>query len=182
MIEIWLPVEGFEGVYAVSNYGRCYSYKRKSTKGGYLKPKKDAKGYYHYDLSINGKITQKRVNILIYETFIGKVPKGMHINHKDEDKSNNAIWNLNLLTPKENDEWGTRLERIVETRTKNKRSNGRKEVLQYSIDGVLLNEFKSVADAAKSINKKPSQIWDAIKGKQKTCGGSIWRYKNGDQS
>lgn len=182
MEEIWFPVEGCENVYAVSNYGRCYSYKRFGSKGGYLKPLKGPKGYYYYDLSVNGKMKAKRINVLIFETFIGKIPKGMHVNHKDENKSNNAIWNLNLLTPKENNEWGTRVDRIVDTRTKNGCSNGRKEVLQYSIDGVLINEFKSMADASKSINKKPSDIWNAINGKQKTCGGFIWKYKNGDQS
>lgn len=177
MIEIWRPVVGFEGVYAVSNYGRCYSYKRKSTKGGYLKPKKDAKGYYHYDLSINGKITQKRVNILIYETFIGKVPKGMHINHKDENKANNAIWNLNMLTPKENDEWGTRLERIVETRTKNCRSNGRKSVLQYTLKGEFVAEYESINDASIQTGINKTCICDCCKCKQKTAGGFVFKYK-----
>lgn len=49
---------------------------------------------------------------LIYETFIGDIPQGMQINHKDENKMNNDIENLEVVTPKQNCVYGTRNERI----------------------------------------------------------------------
>ena len=54
----------------------------------------------------------------------------------------------------------------------------RKEIEQYSLDGVLLNEYDSLTAAAKSVNRSNKSLREAIQGKSKTCGGFIWKYKN----
>ena len=53
-----------------------------------------------------------------------------------------------------------------------------KKVLQYNIDGAYINEYESILEAARQIGLKgTSHIGDCCKGKRKTCGGYIWRYK-----
>ena len=54
---------------------------------------------------------------VIWQYFNGDIPEGMQINHIDEDKTNNALSNLNLMTAVENSNWGTRNKRVSETRT-----------------------------------------------------------------
>lgn len=56
---------------------------------------------------------------LIWTVVNGEIPDGMEINHIDENKDNNSISNLNLMTPKENNNWGTRNKRSAETRQNN---------------------------------------------------------------
>lgn len=54
----------------------------------------------------------------------------------------------------------------------------RRKIEQYSLDGVLLNEYDSLTAAAKSVNRSNKSLREAIQGKSKTCGGFIWKYKN----
>lgn len=55
---------------------------------------------------------------VIWFYFNGEIPEGLQVNHIDENKENNALSNLNLLTPEENCNWGTRNERMRETLSK----------------------------------------------------------------
>lgn len=117
--EVCMPIDGFEGLYEVSNLGRVRSLDRlvnsnggtRLHKGKVLKFVNNGGGYLQVYLYKDGKSTKFYVHRLVYEAFHGKRPEGMEINHIDEDKSNNSIKNLNLMTHKENANWGTCIER-----------------------------------------------------------------------
>lgn len=114
-MEIWKNIEGYEGLYQISNYGNCKSLdrtiERKSRWGNIIKinyigkflvPNKVGKGYYRYDLCKNGKYEYFYIHRLVFETFIGKIPDGLEIDHINTDKSDNRLCNLRVVDRKGN--------------------------------------------------------------------------------
>lgn len=114
--EIWMPVDGLEGYYEVSNFGRVWSlprvFIRRGKRGGPYKfrgrmrvLKKDRTGYYwSVALYKNGVRLDFDVHRLVLETFVGPCPEGMVCRHLDGNGKNNCIDNLRWGTPKENGE------------------------------------------------------------------------------
>lgn len=115
--EIWKDVAGYEGFYQVSNKGNVRSVARKDSigrkrDGRILKPAYDRGGYLNVGLCKNGKSKTKNVHRLVAETFIPN-PKGfLEVNHKDENKSNNRVENLEWCTREYNNTYGTRIEMV----------------------------------------------------------------------
>ena len=72
---------------------------------------KDKNGYLHCSLyADDGTVWKTCIHRVIWITVKGEIPKGMQVNHIDENKENNSISNLNIMTPKENMNWGSRNE------------------------------------------------------------------------
>lgn len=116
-IEIWKDINGYNGKYQISNLGRIRDTNYRNTNK--IKIRKiliNNWGYQYVRITENGKIIHYFIHRLVYETFIGKIPENMQVNHIDEDKTNNSISNLNLLSPKDNSNYGTRNKRISETK------------------------------------------------------------------
>ena len=151
--EIWRDIKDYEGLYQVSNLGRikriCDSitigmygqiivrHRNNIIKGFKGKRQND---YWRVYLYKNGSRKKHLVHVLVYETFFGDIPEGMQVNHKDENKDNNSAFNLNLLTPKENCNWGTRNERITKTKIK-KRHPVFGYRLNYQMFSYILTKF-----------------------------------------
>lgn len=85
--------------YQIYNLGRIYSPRTKR----YLKFWENHKGYSKITL-YNGRFKNHFVHRLVMETFVGKVPEGLEINHKNGVKNDNRLENLEYLTPEENRE------------------------------------------------------------------------------
>lgn len=102
-------LKGFEGVYAATEDGHIYSYHKEGLKSERL----GKHGYYEVCLYDKKKRKEKmyRVHSLIAKTFIGDVPKGYCVNHKDECKTNNAVDNLEIVTFSYNTTYGTACKR-----------------------------------------------------------------------
>ena len=96
----------------VSNFGNVKSLNYRHTNKERMLKTQLYKGYVYVFLK---RTKGYRVHRLVYEAFIGPIPDGMQVNHIDEDKSNNRLDNLNLMTPKENCNYGTGIERRAET-------------------------------------------------------------------
>lgn len=190
--EEWREVHGYEGLYQVSNLGRV---KRLAgyaeTKAGWLLPVKErirkfsqnGQGYYQLTLTGLGKRETFRVHRLVYEAFVGPVPEGMQVNHIDEDKLNNCVWNLNLMTPKENTNWGTCIERRAkkcsETKmgTKTYETNGNaKPILQFTRDGEFVREWVCAKYAIDALNLSQSSLSQHLHGKTRWCGGYVFKF------
>ena len=174
MKEIWKPIKGYEGIYDISNYGRIYSHPRKGTKGGYSYGIESYYGYLCFNLR-NGKRVHKKMHTLVYEAFIGEVPKGYDVHHKDSNKHNNFIWNLELIEHNEHSKH--HLEEHKEKTLKACFNKNSKAVIQYTLDGQFLAEYPSVTEASKQNGIGVSNICICCKGKAKTAGGYIWKYK-----
>ena len=104
----WEQAEGFSR-YLISTDGQVYSLKRdRLLPQGYTQ-----RGYKQVDVCNDEGIKKHmRVHRLVYMAHKGVIPEGMQINHKDENKANNCIDNLELMTNKENSSYGTRNARI----------------------------------------------------------------------
>lgn len=113
--EQWKPVNGYEGLYEVSSLGRVKSLKYGKEKT--LKPKK-CKGYLRVSLYRNGKHKQFSVHKLVATAFIPNPYGFTEINHKDENKSNNVVSNIEWCTREYNMHFGTLYERAAASRRK----------------------------------------------------------------
>lgn len=106
-VEIWLPVCGYEGLYEVSDAGRVRSLPRATTKGKILKQHVNkSNGYCYVCLSNGNKAQNCRVHKLVWEAFTGDVvdgyDSGRTLNHKDGDKTNNRLDNLERISQRDN--------------------------------------------------------------------------------
>jgi hypothetical protein len=91
------PIVGFEN-YLINKDGNIFSFKIKGYKKFFINPY----GYKCIFLSKNGKVHGRFVHRLVYETWIGNITGDLTVDHIDENKSNNNIKNLQLLTRSEN--------------------------------------------------------------------------------
>lgn len=198
MKEIWKDISGYEGEYQVSNLGnvRSLNYRR----SGELKLLKQAttNGYKQITLSKNGKCKSYNVHRLVAIAFIPNPNNYKEVNHKDEDKSNNNVNNLEWCTREYNNNYGTKNERtkkkLSESRkgkhhseeTKKKISESHKgennpkskPILMYDKEGNFIRGFVCIADANEYFGKDRgcTSISDCLAGRHKTAYGHIFRY------
>lgn len=188
MQEIWKDIKAYENMYQISNMGNVKSLNYKQTgREKILKPSVDKDGYQRVILCKNGYIKNYFVHRLVYEAFYGEIPKGMQVNHINEIKSDNRLENLNLMTPKENCNYGTRNKRVAEKRkgmkhteeAKNKISEANsKPVLQINTKtGEIIRVFQSTREVQRQLGYNHGNISNCCKGKYKTCCGFKWQYK-----
>lgn len=145
--EIWKDIEGYEGLYQVSNKGRVKSFH--SGEGKIMKPGTHPLGYKSVTLFKDKKGKVAKVHRLVAQAFIPNPENLPVINHKDENPSNNNVENLEWCTQKYNLNYGTCQERKEKTRAENK---VRKELGWLAKFDLLTNEivdvFKDEFDAA----------------------------------
>ena len=115
MGEIWKDIQNYEGSYQVSNYGRIKSLNYRHTgKEQILKQSKNKGGYKYILLGSNKKRKYYLIHRLVAMTFISNPRNLPEINHKDENKTNNKVENLEWCTRKYNANYGTRNEKVKE--------------------------------------------------------------------
>lgn len=168
--EIWKPVVGYENLYEVSNFGRVKSLNyNHSGKERILKSFTNKDGYLYVDLCKNGKRKKYRIHRLVAQAFMPNTDNLPCINHKDENKQNNNIDNLEWCTAKYNINFGTRTERRIKTISK--------PVLQYTLDGEFVKKYSSTIEVERNnSNFNHTSISRCCRGKQKTYKGFIWKY------
>ena len=126
--EIWRAIEGYEGLYEVSNTGRVRSvdrYVKYSNgrihlhKGKVLRPIKDRDGYLQVNLCYSGRINSIKIHRLVAQAFIPNPDNLPQVNHKDEVKTNNNVDNLEWCDSKYNNNYGSRKDNARDTLIKN---------------------------------------------------------------
>lgn len=169
--EIWKSLDCIDYPnYEVSNFGRVKSLNYNHTgKEKILKPVENRYGYLKVALFQNTKEKRYTVHRLVASAFIPNDNNLPCVNHKDENKKNNNVSNLEWVTYKENINYGTRNERA--------RKANRIPILQYTKEGVFIRDWDSAKQASEELGINSSNIASCCKEKLKTCGGFIWRYK-----
>ncbi len=115
MIEVWKSINGYDGLYEVSNYGRVrsldhYDCLGRLQRGRVLKPQRDGKGLYlHIGLWKDGKSKPRNIHRLVAEAFIPNPNNLPEVNHKDENKLNNSVSNLEWCDHKYNNNYGSKV-------------------------------------------------------------------------
>ena len=167
MEEIWKDKKDYEGHYQVSNCGRVKSIKFGKEK--ILKLIKDKDGYLQVTLCKNNIKKVYKVHRLVAEAFLDNPNNLPCINHKDENKLNNIVTNLEYCTYSYNSNYGTAIERRSKKRSK--------PVLQYDLEGNFIKEWKSVAECGRN-GYNYGNVSECCRGKRKYHKDCIWRYKN----
>lgn len=186
MKEEWKWVNGFEGVYQISNLGRIKSFKR--TDDGYILSNQNATGDY-LRVVLNDTVSMKRrsvaIHVLVAEHFIGERPKGFHVHHKDDNKQNNVVTNLEYIHPKKHRKETEKIHRQIVTGITNyNRYKKPRKIQQYTKDGILLAEYVNGEVASRMTgvcqrnilqvaNKEPFNKNGNIR---KQAGGYIWKF------
>lgn len=209
MKEQWKPVRGKEEYAEISNYGQIHYFAGKSTK--YPDERftcGSESGDYLY-ASIGGVV--KGVHIWVYMTFNDcDIPEGLEVNHLDENKHNNCVWNLNLMSHGDNVRYGTGIaRRAAAQRGKPKpkvsavkrgkpnpkvsaalRGRKRPDVAVAlskpvqaldKVTGEVVYEFPSTQEAQRQ-GFNAGNITNCCNGNRKTHKGFIWRYKENAQA
>lgn len=180
--EEWRDIEGYEGYYQVSNFGRVRKLDRytlktnrgvpylQKYKGCIMKAQRMKNGYLYLPLSKNGKYKGHYIHRLVAKAFAPGYREGLAVNHIDEDKMNNLPDNLEWVTYKENNSHGTRMERIGKKE--------RKPVLQMTITGEVIKRFESISRASMTTGIFMTNISAVCHGKYgcKTAGGYRWKF------
>lgn len=197
MEEIWKDIKDFEGLYQVSNFGRVRSLGHdKWHKGRIIKPHYDGRKHYLF-VQIYKNKNSKKINVhrLVAETFIPNPQNLPQVNHKDEDKINNCVWNLEWCTNKYNINYNnksamkraikTRYERydikelvakIKATKLANHSYSAERAVNQFTWGGTFIKRYPSSVAAMKETGAQMHVIGRCCKGKCKQAGGFIWLY------
>ena len=171
--EIWCPIKGYEGQYQVSDKGRVRSIK--FGKERILKPGSDKDGYLQVCLYKNGEQKECKVHRIVAQTFTPNPDNLPEVNHKDEDKINNKVSNLEWCDRKYNQNYGTRNQRMAEKNTNGKLS---KPVLQYTKSGEYVREWKSASDVQRNLGYFQNYISSCCTGKYKYAYNFIWKFKD----
>ena len=172
-MEQWKTIEDYPD-YEVSSFGRVRSKDRKITQLGHknyyervmrgkvLQPRRQNAGYYVVQLCMNGKKKAVTIHRLVAAAFIAG--NGNDVNHKDGNKTNNNVENL---------EWVTRSENITHAY----RTLGHPKRCKAVVCIDTGEEFASIKEAAQAKGVNPVSIGHNIKGRNKTAGGYTWCLK-----
>lgn len=171
MDEIWRDIKGYEGLYQISNKGRVWSVKRQI----YMK-QNIVNSYYQLSLVCkNGKQKSEKVHRLVALTFLGEPPEGKTVvNHKDENKLNNCVENLEWCDSTYNNNYGGRKEKCSKAMINNAKKS--KPIHQYDLQGNLIATYPSGAEVERVLGYSRSNIYKCAKGTYLTAYGYVWRY------
>ena len=146
-----------------------------------LKPSINHKGYAIINIMINGKRKGLAVHTAVAKTFLDDHQDGLQVNHKDGNKLNNNLNNLEWVSGKEN------MRHAVNVLGKciNNNNANAKAIQGVDINGNVIYDYDSIAECAKYIASQTNQkyeriqnsIWRALKGYRKTYKGLKWIYK-----
>ncbi len=198
-VEKWMLIKNYENSYLVSSTGLIKAIDRINYRGYHLKEHMmrytiDRNGYQRVYLTKHSKTSCKLVHIIVAETFIpdksnfksmpdedrSKIDLNkLEINHKDENKQNNNVENLEWCTHKYNSNYGTRVSRIIPKTIDKTRT----PVDQYDLNDNLIKEWYSMSEAARQLGLIQQNISECCHGERKTVGGFKWKFhdlKEGD--
>ena len=159
-------IKGYEGLYAVTSCGKVWSYKNKKFLTYCYSSINPNARYFRVYLYKNGKPTPYQVHRLVAEAYIPNPDNLPVVNHKDEDKFNNCVNNLEWCTYLYNNTYGTALKRNAEKHYK--------RVYCEELD----KTYESLTAAANDLHINKNHLCEVIKGTRKSVGGCKyhWRY------
>lgn len=181
MKEIWKDIDGFEGIYQISNYGRLKALSKqlkgrnsyRNVKEKVLKPAIGTCGYYQYPLSHNSKKKTILIHREVAKAFVDNPNELYEVNHKDENRLNNHFENLEWCDRSYNNSYNDRTKRAAETQRNTHPS--RKAVEQIDKNGNIVATYQSEREAERISGIIHNNICECIKGKRKSAGGYFWR-------
>jgi hypothetical protein len=166
MKEIWKDIPNYEGLYQISNLGRVKSLSRKwSPRETVLKAEGKSEEYLHVSLWKDRTSSHLYIHRCVAELFIPNPNNLPYVNHKDENKRNNTVDNLEWCSAQYNSNYGTRNERVGKSQV-----NGTTKsypVIQTDLDGKFIAEYPSIMEAHR-------QTGISVNGIRVMCNGGYF--------
>lgn len=186
--EEWKWINGFEGIYKISNRSRLMSFYK--SKSGRIRSAKNKNGdYLRTCLSRSGGGRKVSMHVLVAEAFLGDIPPGHEVHHKDGNKQNNSVENLQIISKKEHIilEVARNPNRVKGMNQYNKYERPRR-VRQYTQEGQFIAEYvnskvashytgvcsRNIIQVASKTEYKPGKA-------RKQAGGYVWIYADEDK-
>ena len=170
-MEIYKDIEGYEGLYQVSNLGNVKSLGNdKKRKEKILKPNKNNRGYLYVGLCKQGKIKMCKIHRLVAKAFIPNPNNYEEINHLNESKIDNRASNLEWCDHKYNINYGTHNQRSAASRKNNKKQG--EQVLCLETGKI----YPSIMEVERQTGFAHSNISKVCNGKLKQAYGFHWKY------
>ena len=161
-------IQGFEN-YAVDESGNVFNIKRQKK----LAQEIERNGYVSVALWQNGYTKRKKVHRLVAEAYIPN-PDGLPcVNHKDENKQNNCVGNLEWCSFQYNNHYGNNKPTVHAI-------NARKRpVCQYTVDGELVSAYESASEAQRKTGIMQQNISKCCLRRKnfRTAGGFVWKFE-----
>ena len=170
MQEIWKDIAGYEGTYQISSYGNV----RRITSNGYSMLKPSNRLYADVDLSINGEHHRQAIHRMVALHFLPNPRNCSEVNHKDGNKHNNNVENLEWVTQEENMQHARKV--------LGNYPFGKKPRPVHKIDvetNEIIQTYESVSQAGYEIVGKLSArtaITNCCNGKMQSAYGYKWKY------
>lgn len=185
--EIWKDVVGYEGLYQISNMGNVRSIdhitNNRFIKGRLLTPRSRQHGYLGIPLYGKGGHPTRNcrtfsVHRLVAEAFLPNPENLAEVNHKNENKQDNRLSNLEWISHRDNTCYGNAQEK--KRLTNRERHNKFKPILQYSRSGEFIKRFDCINDANRETGVPAGNIVRCAKGSKSYshAGGYVWRYES----
>ena len=172
MEETWKDIKNYQGIYQISNLGKI-----KNNKGKLLKQFKNHKGYLTIQLSKNGDSKTYTVHRLVAQAFIPNPDNKPQINHKNCNKEDNKIDNLEWCTNNEN-KAHAKINGLCKSSPKGGSNLRAKKVIQYDIEGRIIRKWDCIQDIVRCFKiATGSNIIGCCKHKAKTAYGYKWEYE-----
>jgi len=167
-MEIWKDIQGYEGLYQVSNLGNVRSLHYRNTnnvKELFLKPHN--RGYLQVELHKDGVRKMFTVHRLVAMAFVDGYAEDRDVNHIDENKHNNRASNL---------EWVSTSQNVLHSITHRTPRTCADSVIQMSLDGRVLRKWNSTVEIRKKLGYSDWSIKQCCRGERKTAYGYRWQY------
>lgn len=168
VMENWLEVVGYEGVYDISDLGNVRSIARNGTIGGILRLENTRSGYLRVMLSAGNKTKRFNVHVLVAGAFLGSKPRGMQVNHKNGVKSDNRLENLEYLSSSDN-------HKHAYERLRRQRNFGSTYPMHKLSDKDIVT-IRSERDQGTSLNALAARFSVSISTISMIGGRKIWRH------
>lgn len=174
-MERWKPIPGTKERLYVSNYGRVKSFLRNKTEGNILRPTKDHKGYLRLRVTLDGLRYSYKIHRLVASAFIENPENKAQVNHKDGNKENNVVSNLEWSNNKENARHAMEHDLWRNVLAASSMSNEAKKVAIISTEISTGKEirFGCISDAERYFHSK--HISAVLNGKRKQTAGHVFR-------